>query len=122
MPLKSVSVMSGTGGKRNDHIQEQSSCMVCGGVQMTFAELDAKLDPLLQTLNKARQARDALPLAFWNAVPYGIRVPVDLAFEMVEGLERWLAAQKAQEALRTPTGEADQDGQNAEEGHDREAQ
>ena len=88
---------------------------------MNITELDAKLNPLLVQLNKARQARDTLPLAFWNAVPYGVRGPINLAFEIVEALEHWLAEQNSQEALRTPA-EGHDNSQNAEKGDDTQSQ
>ena len=60
-------------------------------------ELDAKIAPLMVALNQARQARDGLPQGIWNMIPPAIRGPIDLAFTLVEDVERWIGRLKEAE-------------------------
>lgn len=60
-----------------------------------FAALDALFAPIIIAANKARQARDRLPLSVWRLVPATIRGPVDDVFAAVEAYERFIGALEA---------------------------
>lgn len=66
-----------------------------------FAALDTLLAPIIIAANKARQARDALPVSVWRLVPVSIRGPVDDVFAAVEAYERFVGAL---EVRTTPPG------------------
>lgn len=55
-----------------------------------LAALDRLFAPIIIAANKARQARDRLPLAVWRMVPVTIRGPVDDVFAAVEFYETFL--------------------------------
>lgn len=57
-----------------------------------FAALDALLAPIIIAANKARQARDMLPVPVWILVPVAIRVPIDEVFAAVEKYERFVGS------------------------------
>lgn len=55
-----------------------------------LAAIDAKLDPVLQALNRLRQVRDSMPVGFWNIVPAPLREPFEAAFLAVENWDRFI--------------------------------
>lgn len=63
-----------------------------------LATLDKLFSPILIAANKARQARDSLPLWMWEAVPDVIQKPVDEIFAAVEAYDRFVGALADREA------------------------
>jgi len=55
-----------------------------------LAEIDRKLDDLLQAANKLRQLRDSLPVGFWNVIPLQFRAPFEVMFLAVEEWDRFI--------------------------------
>ena len=77
-----------------------------------LALIDAKLDPLLQALNKLRQVRDSLPVGFWNIVPAPLREPFEAAFLAVENWDRFVGQMREAGNL-PPKASQEQGGMNA---------
>jgi len=54
----------------------------------TADRIDAAINPVLVTINRIRQARDAQPVWVWRLIPSAITAPLQELFDFAEEFDR----------------------------------